>query len=55
MARYIGGEIIKSSEVEWVNWVYLKDAIDEMNEDEIGKRIVRKVLKEIGYTEYGII
>lgn len=55
MARYVEGEIIKSSEVEWVNWVCLNNAINEMNEDEIGKRIVRKVLKEIGFTEDGNI
>lgn len=55
MAHYVQGELIKSSEVEWVDWVCLKDAINEMNEDEIGKRIVRKVLKEIGYTEHGDI
>lgn len=55
MARYVEGEITKSSEVEWVNWVCLNNAINEMNEDEIGKRIVRKVLKEIGFTEDGNI
>ncbi|GLC30545.1 NAD(+) diphosphatase [Clostridium omnivorum] len=55
MARYVEGEITKSSEVEWVNWVCLNNAINEMNEDEIGKRIVRKVLKEMGFTEDGNI
>lgn len=49
MATYDGGQITKSSEVEWVNWSNLEDALCEMNEDEIGKRIVKKVLKEIGY------
>jgi NAD+ diphosphatase len=49
MADYVDGEIMKSSEVEWVEWSNLKDALGEMNEDEIGKRIVRKVLKELGY------
>jgi NAD+ diphosphatase len=47
MAKYLDGEISKSSEVEWVNWENLKDALDEMEYDEIGKRVVRKVLKEI--------
>jgi NAD+ diphosphatase len=47
MAEYIEGEINKSSEVEWVDWSYIKDALSEMDEDEIGKRIVRKVLREI--------
>lgn len=50
MAKYNGGSIKKSSEVEWVNWSSIEDALCEMSEDEIGKRIVRKVLKEIGYT-----
>jgi NAD+ diphosphatase len=49
MAQYIDGEISKSSEVEWVEWGKLKDALCEMNEDEIGKRIVKKVFKEISY------
>ncbi|ADK13193.1 MULTISPECIES: NAD(+) diphosphatase [Clostridium] len=51
MAKYDGGNIKKSAEVEWVNWGYIEDALCEMKEDEIGKRIVRKVLKELGYTE----
>lgn len=47
MASYAGGEINKSQEVEEVKWILLKDALDEMREDEIGKRVVSKVLKEI--------
>lgn len=47
MAQYIEGEISKSSEVEWVDWSNLEDALSEMKYDEIGKRIVRKVLKEM--------
>jgi len=50
MAKYDGGDIKKSSEVEWVNWRYIEDALCEMKEDEIGKRIVRKVLNKLGYT-----
>lgn len=50
MAAYAGGEIIKSDEVEWVEWSHIDDALCEMSEDEIGKRVVRKVLKEIGYS-----
>ncbi|WP_315121871.1 NUDIX domain-containing protein [uncultured Clostridium sp.] len=49
MARYVDGEIKKSDEVEWVEWGKIEDALCEMHEDEIGKNIVRKVLKEIGY------
>lgn len=51
MATYDDGIIKKSSEVEWVDWGNIEDALCEMKEDEIGKRIVRKVLKELGYTE----
>ncbi|KOA20060.1 NADH pyrophosphatase [Clostridium homopropionicum DSM 5847] len=49
MAEYVEGELAKSDEVEWVDWSNLEDALDEMKEDEVGKRVVRKVLKEIGY------
>jgi NAD+ diphosphatase len=49
MAIYAEGEINKSSEVEWVDWSEIEDALCEMKEDKIGKRIVRKVLEEIGY------
>ena len=51
MAKYVGGEIKKSDEVEWVEWGKLEDALCEMYEDEIGKNVVRKVLIEIGYNK----
>lgn len=51
MAKYVDGEINKSSEVEWVEWGNIDDALCQMSEDEIGKRIVRKLLKEINYNE----
>ena len=44
-AEYVEGEINKSSEVEWAEWKNLDDALCEMSEDEIGKRVVRKLLK----------
>jgi NAD+ diphosphatase len=47
MAEYIEGELNKSSEVEGVEWGLLDSALDEMQEDEIGKRIVQKVIKEL--------
>ena len=47
MASYAGGEINKSQEVEDVQWILLEDALGEMKEDQIGKRVVNKVLKEI--------
>ncbi len=49
MARYVGGEIEKSSEVEWVEWGNIENALCEMTEDEIGKNIVKKVLESIEY------
>lgn len=51
MAHYDSGEINKSSEVECVGWEHIDDALNEMKEDEIGKRIVKKVLKKIGYNK----
>jgi len=51
MAKYIEGEINKSSEVEWAQWSNIDDALCEMSEDEIGKRVVRKLLKAIDYKE----
>lgn len=50
MADYVEGEITKSDEVEWVDWSNIEDALCQMQEDEVGKRVVKKVLKEINYT-----
>lgn len=47
MARYVAGEITKSSEVEWAEWCKICNAIDQMSEDKIGKAIVKKVIEEI--------
>ena len=49
IAKYVEGKIIKSSEVESVGWSNIGNALCEMCEDEIGKRVVRKALKEIDY------
>jgi NAD+ diphosphatase len=46
MAKYIEGDIQKSSEVEWVEWGHLENALCEMEEDEIGKNVVKKVLEK---------
>jgi NAD+ diphosphatase len=51
MAKYFEGEIHKSSEVEGAQWGNIDNALCEMSEDEIGKRVVRKLLKEIEYDE----
>lgn len=49
IAYYESGEIKKSSEVEWVDWSNIEDALCEMRDDIIGKEVVKKVLEEIGY------
>jgi NAD+ diphosphatase len=54
MAKYVAGEITKSSEVEWAEWCKISDAISEMSEDKIGKSIVKKVIKEIERTSVSI-
>ncbi|AEB77175.1 NAD(+) diphosphatase [Clostridium botulinum] len=46
MADYVEGDIVKSKEVEWVDWSNINNAISQMSEDEIGKTVIRKVLKE---------
>ncbi|MEK6263556.1 MAG: NUDIX domain-containing protein [Clostridium sp.] len=46
-AMYVDGYIIKSSEVEDAEWKHIDDALCEMSEDEIGKRVVRKLLREM--------
>lgn len=47
MAVYDSGEILKSPEVDSCEWISLDTALEEMNEDEIGKKIVKKVLAEL--------
>lgn len=49
LAYYESGEIKKSTEVEWVQWSKLEDALCEMREDKIGRKVVNKVLEKIGY------
>jgi NAD+ diphosphatase len=46
VATYVEGEIIKSKEVEGAYWISLEDALEEMFEDEIGKRVVKKIIKD---------
>ncbi|WP_194192382.1 NAD(+) diphosphatase [Clostridium chrysemydis] len=45
MAEYVGGDLKKSSEVEGASWCKLKDALNQMSEDEIGKKAVKEILK----------
>ncbi|PJI08242.1 MULTISPECIES: NAD(+) diphosphatase [Clostridium] len=51
MAEYSSGEITKSSEVDGAYWVSMKNVLHEMNEDKIGKAVVKKVFKRIGYNK----
>ncbi|MCR1952766.1 MULTISPECIES: NUDIX domain-containing protein [unclassified Clostridium] len=45
MADFVSGEINKSDEVEGMGWSKLADALEEMKEDIIGTRVVKKVLE----------
>ena len=44
MANYESGEINKSDEVEGIGWIDLKDALSQMEEDIIGKKVVKKII-----------
>lgn len=44
ISKYKSGDIIRSSEVEYAGWIHINEAIKNMKEDEIGKRVVRKVI-----------
>lgn len=47
MAEYLDGEIIKSEEVEGAEWIKIDNALDQMKEDEIGKRIIKKIINQL--------
>ncbi|MGL5245230.1 MAG: NAD(+) diphosphatase, partial [Sarcina sp.] len=47
MATYKAGKVNKSLEVEDICWEDIHNALNEMREDEVGKKIVKKVLKEL--------
>ncbi|MGE5629191.1 MAG: NAD(+) diphosphatase [Solirubrobacterales bacterium] len=47
MAKYDSGEISKSPEVDCAEWISLDMALSEMSEDEVGKKIVSKVLEQL--------
>ena len=47
MAEYVSGEIKKSEEVEGMGWSKLSEALDEMKEDIIGTKVVKKVLERL--------
>ncbi|WP_040215308.1 NAD(+) diphosphatase [Clostridium polynesiense] len=49
MAYYKSGELIKSPEVEGAEWINIEDALCQMSEDAVGKKVVNEVLKQIGY------
>ena len=45
VADFASGEIKKSIEVEGIGWTKLADALDEMKEDTIGTKVVKKILE----------
>ena len=47
MADYDSGDIKKSDEVVGIEWVNINDAISQMEEDKIGKRVVKKILESM--------
>lgn len=51
IATYESGEIKKSDEVEWLDWINIEDALCQMTEDKVGTKVVKKVLKELGYED----
>ncbi|MGL4654368.1 MAG: NUDIX domain-containing protein [Sarcina sp.] len=48
VAQYESGEISQSTEVEFIDWVNLCDALTEMKEDLIGQRVIKKILEKKG-------
>lgn len=48
MAEYESGEVIaESGEVDWAGWISIDGALSEMDEDKIGKSVVKKVIEEM--------
>ncbi len=47
MANYCGGDLVKSQEVEGVEWVKISDALSQMEEDVVGRAVVKRVLHEL--------
>lgn len=45
MADFVSGKINKSDEVEGMGWSKLADALDEMKENIIGTKVVKRVLE----------
>ena len=45
MAEYLEGEIKKSTEVEGIGWIKLCEALEQMKEDKIGTKVVRKLIE----------
>ena len=44
MAQYKSGHIVKSDEVEDLGWVKLNEALNQMKEDVVGTKIVKKII-----------
>ena len=48
VAQYESGEIKQSNEVEFIGWVNLCDALEQMTEDLVGQRVIKKILHKKG-------
>lgn len=46
-ANYESGEIIKSNEVEGLSFEKLSNALELMEEDIVGKKVVKKIIEEL--------
>lgn len=44
VARYVKGNLKQSSEVEGISWESLDGALEEMKNDAIGKKVIKKIL-----------
>ncbi|MGL5149133.1 MAG: NAD(+) diphosphatase [Clostridium sp.] len=47
MAKYKEGKLKKSDEVEGIEWSKLDSAISQMTKDNIGKRVIKKVIDKM--------
>ncbi|MGL5379217.1 NAD(+) diphosphatase [Clostridium sp.] len=47
VAKYVSGEINKSTEVEEISWCKLSKALEEMKEDKIGLKVVNSILEKL--------
>lgn len=44
VAKYKSGDLVKSDEVEAIEWINLESALEEMKEDKVGQKVISKIL-----------